>query len=325
MSSKTIYTIAYNGYWEKHGKKWSNCINKIKTPPDEIIIVSDKDFDASVIKFDNVKKIIDPGIMNHRNVTYYRNLAISNSTSDWIIASDIDDLPMPNFLDNLNDSADVYGFSFFNKDNKTVYYPNTNSLNNRLLNIFDETMIPGPTAIKKHVFDKIRYEDNCHEDHVLFSVMSKLGMKVAADPVGNQYRFFYSGYHSKNKELDRVTDIYSKVLKENVNIYVMWFSKHMNDNRKKSLNCLIKKSGANVVIVNNNNFYNYENKELPIHRSFKYLTDVHKSDYARAYIMYFYGEGYSDLKSNDFEWNEHFDKLFTSNKTFIGYAEKKCR
>lgn len=76
------------------------------------------------------------------------------------------------------------------------------------------------------------------------------------------------------------------------------------------------------MLLNTEQFLTYSHPEMPIHKGFTYLTDIHKSDYARAYMMYFYGGGYSDVKPNEFDWNPYFDKLFGSEYDVIGYAEK---
>jgi hypothetical protein len=105
-------------------------------------------------------------------------------------------------------------------------------------------------------------------------------------------------------------------------IYLGWFSDQMSDNRKNALTIFKKSCGVEVEIVNDLNFYDFENSEIKIHKAFRYLSDVHKSAYIRPYIMYFYGGGYSDVKANSFDWNIYFEKLFSSDLDAIGYAEK---
>jgi hypothetical protein len=97
----------------------------------------------------------------------------------------------------------------------------------------------------------------------------------------------------------------------------------MSENRKVALDTLASSCGVNFVLVNSETFYGYENLEIPVHPAFKYLSDVHKSAYARPYFMYFYGGGYSDIKANSFDWNPYFDELNYSNMTASGYAEKR--
>jgi len=320
----TLYTLSWNGYWDKHSKKWINYINNLNTKPDEIIIVSDNPIDTSKINHPNINNIVLP-INNYRDVvSLYRNTAAQNSSCDWVVASDIDDMPLPNYLDGLDIDADICGFSFMEQANKKIYKPDETSLEKRLLGIVDGSLIPGTSAIKRSVFNKIRYERFTYEDLTFWFIASKLNLTVA-NPTPDDIRFIYAGYHIKpnRDEITRVSEIYKKVLKNDRNLYCFWFSGKMSENRKKSLDILRQQSKVNVVLIDLPTFYKYEHKEFSIHKGFKYLSDVHKSAYARAYMMYFYGEGYTDIKANSFDWNPYFDQLFTSNFDAIGYPEKK--
>jgi hypothetical protein len=239
----TLSTSAWSGYWERYGKQWAKNVANFNTQPDEIVIVSDTKIDTSFIKHDNVKNIVFEEKNIHKKLPQFRNVAIKESSCDWFITSDLDDIPLPNYLDNLDDSADIHGFSFFNKDNGIVYYPNSNSLKNRLIGKFDYHVIPGTSAIKRNVFNKIRYEDNCYEDHVFFATASKINLKLSYDLKDSVsiHRFNYSGYHPEinDKEVTRVSNIYTKVLLGDRNLYTFWFSKEMNENRKKCLDVFL--------------------------------------------------------------------------------------
>jgi hypothetical protein len=105
-------------------------------------------------------------------------------------------------------------------------------------------------------------------------------------------------------------------------LYSFWFSNEMSQNRKSALDTLASSCNVDFVLVDSKTFYDYENLEIPVHPAFKYLSDVHKSAYARPYFMYFYGGGYSDIKANSFDWNPYFDQLLTSRQDAIGYSEK---
>jgi hypothetical protein len=97
----------------------------------------------------------------------------------------------------------------------------------------------------------------------------------------------------------------------------------MSTNRSHCLNILQKYSGCKVELITPNNISNYILEQYPIHPSYEYLSLTHKSDYMRAYLMYHFGGGYSDIKCNMFNWQKYFDKLLLSeNKDFIGYAEQ---
>lgn len=316
MDSKltiTLYTMSWGVYWDKFGKFWSERVNNFTTQPDEIIIVSDAKVDISALKHSNVKNIIVPIDKPFYPIGHYRNVAIENSSSDWIVASDLDDEELPNYLDNFDPSSDICAFSFIDVKYDRLYAANEDSLYKRLLGIWDDSLIASVSAIKKSVFDKIKYEISGYEDKVFYAKASKLDLKIVnVNPT--EPRLMYAGFHPtpSNLEIIRITNIYTKVLLGNRNIYCFWFSKEFTEDIKNAYNSLCQYSGCNVVLVTPELFYSYENIEMPIHEGFQYLNDEHKINYARAYMMYFYGEGYTNIKTNDFDWSVHFDTLFMS-------------
>lgn len=313
----TLYTTSWGGYWDTYGQQWASLVNNFNTTPDEILILSDEPLDTSLLVHNNIKNIVAVPPKNARKASYYKNLAVEKASSDWVVQLDLDDRAFPNYLDDLDPESDIHAFSFSQGDNE--YYPDKDSLYNRLAGISGKNMIPGTSAIKKNFASKIRNEDNCYEDRVFYSVAYLLNPTVAFD---KKIRFEYSGFHSENKALKEVSDYYVNMILGKRTIYTCWFSNSMSSSRKECLRTLIASSKVEVKIITNKTFYNYENSEIPIHKGFGYLSDVHKSDYARAYIMYFYGGGYSDIKANDFNWNPYFDMLLSSKYDAIGYAEK---
>jgi hypothetical protein len=94
-------------------------------------------------------------------------------------------------------------------------------------------------------------------------------------------------------------------------IYCVWVGENtaMNENRINGLESIRKNSGVEVVLVNNDNLNSFVKEGHPIHEGFKYLSDVHKSDYLRCYLMHHYGGGYSDIKPCSWDWNIYFDRL----------------
>ena len=108
----TLYVMSWGSYWDKFGTSWSEQVNNFTTQPDEIVIVSDCKVDFSALKHSNVKNIIVSIDKNFYPIGNYRNAAIANSSSDWVVCLDLDDTALPNYLDNLDPSADICGFSF---------------------------------------------------------------------------------------------------------------------------------------------------------------------------------------------------------------------
>jgi hypothetical protein len=318
----TLYTMSWNGYWNKYNKNWCSYINLLNTKPDEIIIVSDKSIDMSLLNYKNVKNIVVPIVDGKRTMSEYRNAAIKESTCDWIVPADLDDSFPAWFLENIPNDSDIHAFSFYDKVANKYHYPDSNCLNDRLYSKNSDNLISGIAAIKKYVFDNIKYENECYEDRIFYAMASKLNLKVSYDQYKSNPRFYYSGFHTNNKELDRVTNIYiDALINDKGPVYTFWFSDNMSENRLKALN-ILNSSCNDLHLINYEEFYKFENSEIKIHEGFKYLTDNHKSDYARAYMMYFYGGGYSDVKGNKFSWDKYFNKLFYSKYDAIGYTEK---
>ena len=108
----------------------------------------------------------------------------------------------------------------------------------------------------------------------------------------------------------------------NKNIYVFWTGKNpMSKNRQDCLKQLIKVSQCNVILITPEELNKYILNEHPLHPSYYYLSEVHKSDYLRTYFMRFYGGGYSDIKKTTGSWVESFEILQKSDKWIIGYKE----
>lgn len=95
----------------------------------------------------------------------------------------------------------------------------------------------------------------------------------------------------------------------------------MSDTRFNCYKSIISNSKIkHIEMVTPSNFKNYEVKDQIIHPAFEYLNPSHQSDYVRAYIGYFYGGGYTDIKHCSYDWNPYFDILKNNpDKELIGY------
>jgi hypothetical protein len=85
---------------------------------------------------------------------------------------------------------------------------------------------------------------------------------------------------------------------------------------------LFKTSKVDVVLVTDDNLKEFEQIDRPFHPGFDRLVPTAKADYLRAYFMYFFGGGYTDIKTIEYDWNPYFDLLEQSDKVAIGYREK---
>lgn len=108
-------------------------------------------------------------------------------------------------------------------------------------------------------------------------------------------------------------------------VFVFWTGDNeMSENRKQGIQEIIKNIGVDVILVNKDNLKDYVLKDMPLHKSYKYLSDVHKSDYLRCYFMHNYGGGYHDVKQQKNSWKKVFEK-FNKDETKLvaGYRETK--
>jgi len=96
----------------------------------------------------------------------------------------------------------------------------------------------------------------------------------------------------------------------------------MSANRKKCYRSIVRNSGIkHLELITPDNYQQYQVTDHPIHPAFEYLSEVHKSDYLRAYIGYHYGGGWTDIKYIDHDWNCYFD-LLEANPDRVGIG---CR
>lgn len=103
-----------------------------------------------------------------------------------------------------------------------------------------------------------------------------------------------------------------------------WWGNSVKSMSKNRFNCyrsIIRNSKVKVEMITPENYKEYEVVDHPIHEGFQYLSEVHKSDYLRAYVGYHYGGGWTDVKYCDTNWNQYFE-LLDQNPDKIGIG---CR
>ena len=105
-------------------------------------------------------------------------------------------------------------------------------------------------------------------------------------------------------------------------IYCFWTGRNeMSQNRKACLQQLKTTSECNVVLVTQDNLYEYLLADNPLHPAYEYLSQTHKADYLRTYFMHFYGGGYSDIKRTTGSWKKSFLDLQNDKYWICGYPE----
>lgn len=107
-------------------------------------------------------------------------------------------------------------------------------------------------------------------------------------------------------------------------VYCFWTGDHlMSEDRLECLDSLKNNIGVQVKLISKDNLSDYILPNYPLHKSYEYLSDVHKSDYLRAYFMHHYGGGYSDIKTPKNNWDLVFDEFNNSAYWLVGYAMNK--
>jgi FkbM family methyltransferase len=105
-------------------------------------------------------------------------------------------------------------------------------------------------------------------------------------------------------------------------LYTFWTgTNEMSQNRIQCLQHLRENTGANVILIDVNNYQDYILQSEPLHPSYPYLSETHRADYLRTYFMHFFGGGYSDIKYTTGSWTNSFEEMGNTEKTICGYKE----
>ena len=104
-------------------------------------------------------------------------------------------------------------------------------------------------------------------------------------------------------------------------ILCFWGGSPMTETRKASLEALAQSTECDVLLLTPETFAEFTVPVHPIHPAFPLLSEVHKSDYVRTYMMHHYGGGYTDIKRQTGSWRPAFDALLSSDAYLVGYPE----
>lgn len=74
-----------------------------------------------------------------------------------------------------------------------------------------------------------------------------------------------------------------------------------------------------IVCITPETLPDYILPEHPLHPAYPYLSETHKADYVRCYLLHFYGGGYTDIKLQSGSWRAAFDDLWASDAMVNGY------
>jgi hypothetical protein len=107
-------------------------------------------------------------------------------------------------------------------------------------------------------------------------------------------------------------------------IFCIWAGKNeMPPKRVECLRKLEKSTGCKIMYLNPYNIDSFILPEHPLHPAYEFLSETHKADYLRCYLMHFYGGGYTDIKLQSGSWVKAFDDLDQSSAYVNGYPVLK--
>lgn len=104
-------------------------------------------------------------------------------------------------------------------------------------------------------------------------------------------------------------------------IFCAWTGDNaMPPKRLECFNKLSETTECEIICITPKNINQYILPDYPLHPAYAYLSETHKADYLRCYLMHFYGGGYTDIKLQSGSWKKAFDDLENSDSYVVGYS-----
>lgn len=109
-------------------------------------------------------------------------------------------------------------------------------------------------------------------------------------------------------------------------VFCFWTGENaMSEARRAAFDAMEADMGVPVTLITPENLSDWIVPGAPLHPTYESLSSVHRSDYLRAYFMWHYGGGYSDIKRPTSQWVDAWD-AFADPKVWIsGYPEVSSR
>lgn len=106
-------------------------------------------------------------------------------------------------------------------------------------------------------------------------------------------------------------------------VWCFWYDGPMNENRTRSLNLMVEKLEVPVCLITRENIQEFVLPDFPLHSAFRYLSDVHKSDYLRIYLLHHYGGAWHDIKPTQVSFSSVWDEFADPDVFLVGRPEIK--
>jgi hypothetical protein len=102
-------------------------------------------------------------------------------------------------------------------------------------------------------------------------------------------------------------------------LFCLWTgTNQLSPDHAVELFSIVSNSHTPVVFLNSDSYKKWELESSPFHPAFPFLSQVHKSDYLRAYLLHHYGGGYTDIKFTFKQWDSAFELLNKSSSWMLG-------
>lgn len=166
--SVTVGTANWNGFWGKYGAAWTDRVKAMSPAPDRVIVASDEPIDT---EFEVV-------ICPTKSLGPMRNAAIDATDTDWFVPSDLDDLPLPNYVANLYEDCEIHSFCLSLNNCTHGYRPHEWET---AFSVSTANPLVSCSAYKTDWAKRIRYRDIGWEDWAFWLDMKKAGARVHFD------------------------------------------------------------------------------------------------------------------------------------------------
>ena len=106
-------------------------------------------------------------------------------------------------------------------------------------------------------------------------------------------------------------------------IFCTWTGNNpMSSQRAEALMSIYKHTCCPILFLTQGNISEWEIATSPFHPAYPFLSETHKADYLRCYMMHHFGGGYTDLKVTHASWTSFFARLRQSRTAYgLGYQE----
>jgi|688.fasta_scaffold41328_5 hypothetical protein len=220
MNNKiTLYTISWNGYWEKYGKNWVENVKSLNTQPDQIYVISDKPL------LDCPYDVFICEMKKPWPEAYFRRMAIDKSNCEWLIPSDLDDIMMPNYLDGIDSDYDMIAITIHEHDPNGNLIRQWDSNTDKCKKTWEDLpnpgisddggmAYPGISFIKTELYKKYGINKYGFQDLTLHLKLRKDNVKVKTDSEVRYYWISIPNSLSRNKVVWGKKRIESRIIKE---------------------------------------------------------------------------------------------------------------